>query len=275
MPYLDVSVSPRASGTVTEIFVKEGDWIQVGDTLAVMDDAKEQLDMELSEHEIDELRVSLDKLKKGRQPKELEKMQVDLKKAKLSEEKAKAELDRVERLFEQKAVSEKEVADAKNAHQTAALSVESLRLGLEIAASEPRKEDVILQEMKIAQKMTGRDQKTLALEKLTLISPAAGAITKLYYAPGEYAGAGSPFCDVIYTDSLYVELNLPLSEIRRIERGMRAEVTVPAITPKTYAGKVVFIGPTVDPASRTFKIRILIDNPKHVLRPGLFATVKL
>ncbi len=56
---------------------------------------------------------------------------------------------------------------------------------------------------------------------------------------------------------------------------MKAGVTVPSISAATYPGRVVYISPTVDPASRTFKIRIEISNPKRLLKPGLFATVTI
>jgi Cu(I)/Ag(I) efflux system membrane fusion protein len=55
--------------------------------------------------------------------------------------------------------------------------------------------------------------------------------------------------------------------------GSKASVSVPSVAAAGYAGRVVFISPTVDPASRTFKIRIEIANPKRLLKPGLFAAV--
>jgi hypothetical protein len=57
--------------------------------------------------------------------KEIEKMEVDVKKAQLARAKSKSELDRMRRLFEQKAVSDKDVDDAKNAYDAAALSVKN------------------------------------------------------------------------------------------------------------------------------------------------------
>lgn len=271
--YMDVGVSPRASGVVEAVFVQEGQWVAAGDTLGELDSAKERMDMQVSDLELEELQISLEKTKKGKQPKEIEKMAVDVKKAELSREKAKAELDRTKKLFGQKAVSDKDVADAQNAYEVAVLSVESLKLSLDLAKAEPRMEDVLLQEMKITQKMTAQDQKKMALEKMTIFSPNDGVISKLYYSPGEFASSGSPFCDILYTDSLYVELNLPVSDIKEIRLGQKATVTVPTLTSNTYPGRVVFIGPTVDPASRTFKIRVEIANPKRILKPGLFATV--
>ncbi len=273
--YMEVSVSPRAAGVVEEVWVKEGAAVAAGDTIGTLDSSKEKLDLQLSDLELEELHISLNKMKKGKLPQEIEKIEVDLEKAKMAEGKAKTDLERTTRLLEQKAVSDKEVADAKNGYDVAALTVKSLKLGLDIAKAEPREEDVLLQEMKITQKMNSQEQKNLALEKLTVVAPNDGIVSKLYYAPGEYAGAGSPFCDILYTDSLYAELNLPISEIKQVKLGDKATVTVPSVTSASYPGRVVFVSPTVDPASRTFKIRVEIANPKRILKPGLFATVSL
>lgn len=271
--YQEVAVSARASGVVKEMFVREGQWIAAGDTLAELDAAKEYLDIQLSELELEELHIALKKTKNGPRPMEIEKMEVDLKKASLASAKSKSELDRMKRLVEQKAVSDKDVEDAQNACDASDLSVQSARLTLELAKAGPLEEDVLLQEMKIAQKMTSQDQKKLALEKMTVVSPVDGVISKLYYAAGENAASGQPFCDVLSTDSLYVELNLPISEIKQVKMGSKVSVSVPSVAAASYAGRVVFISPTVDPASRTFKIRIEIANPKRLLKPGLFAAV--
>lgn len=274
-PYQEVSVSPRATGVVEEMFVAEGQWIGIGDRLGTLDAAKEELDLRQTELELEELRIQLQKTKMGTPQKELDKMAVDLEKARLAREKAEGELSRVKRLFEQKIVSDKDVADAKNALDVAALSVKSLELGIEIAKDNPKKEDVLLQEMKITQKMVALDQRKLALEKMTVLSTTSGVVSKLYYAPGENAAAGQPFCDVLNTDSISVELNLPIGEIKRVKAGDKASVTVPSLSPATYPGRVTLVSPTADPASRTFKIRIEIANPKRMLKPGLFATVTL
>ncbi len=273
--YMEVAVSPRAAGLVEEMFVREGQWVAAMDTLGVLESAKEKIDIQLGELELEELHVSLDKTKLPMRPKEIEKMELDIRKSALARDKAKSELERTTRLLEQKAVSDKDLADAKNGYDAAALSVKSLKVGLDLAKEGPRKEDILLQEMKIAQKMTTLELRRLALEKLTILSPNAGVISKLYYSPGEYAAAGQPFCDILYTDSLYVELNLPIAELKRVKEEMKAGVTVPSISAATYPGRVVYISPTVDPASRTFKIRIEIANPKRLLKPGLFATVSL
>ncbi len=273
--YQEVSVSPRSSGVVEKIFVREGQWIAQRDKIGILDSAKEEMDVRATELDLEQQRLSLDKLKQGTPAKEIEKMEVDIEKAKLAKEKAEADLARVKRLFEEKAVSEKDVLDAKNTLDVAALSVKSLEIALDISKDNPKKEDVVLQEMKITQTMLTLDQKKLAVEKMTVLSTTAGVISKLYYAPGENASAGQPFCDVLNTDSLYVELNLPVSEIKRIKTGTKATVTVPVITPQSFPGFVVFVSPTVDPASRTFKIRIEIANPNRLLKPGLFATVSI
>ena len=275
MIYREVSVSPRSSGVIEKLYVQEGQWVSEGDALGELDATKEKMDLLLTDMELEELQLSLEKMKLPLRPKEIEKMEIDLKKTQLAEDKTKTELERTKRLYDQKAVSDKDVADAKNAAEAAALATKAQKLSLELAKEGPRKEEIMLHEMKIAQKLHAQDQKKLALEKMTVLSSAAGVISKLYYAAGENAAAGQPFCDVLNTDSLYVELNLPVSEINRITVDQKATVTVPSVTSKSHPGRVVFISPTVDPASRTFKIRIEIANPQRALKPGLFATVSI
>lgn len=274
VPYLDVSVSASSPGVLEKVFVQEGRWVTKGEVMAEMNASKEELDVQLTELELEELRITLDKTRNGPRPREMEKMEVDVKKAMVARERAQAEHERLTRLYAQKAISDKDLADAKNALDAAELSVKTARLTLDLAKEGPRKEDVLLQEMKITQKMATLNQRKLALDRLTVTAPVGGVIAKMYFAVGENV-AGSPFCDILSMDSMYVELNLPVSELRRVKEGSKATVTAPVVSSKSYPGLVVFINPKVDPASRTFKIRIEIPNPEHLLKPGLFVHVSL
>ena len=58
-------------------------------------------------------------------------------------------------------------------------------------------------------------------------------------------------------------------------RGRRSRRRVEAFPGETFPGKVEFIQPHLDPATRTVEVRFALDNPGHRLRPGMFATVTL
>jgi len=84
-----------------------------------------------------------------------------------------------------------------------------------------------------------------------------------------------PLLQVIDMDVVEVVVHIPERDIGRISLGLRAEVGVASYPGKVFRGKVDELSPVVEPISRTREARIRIDNPDHVLKPGMFGKVKI
>jgi Cu(I)/Ag(I) efflux system membrane fusion protein len=66
------------------------------------------------------------------------------------------------------------------------------------------------------------------------------------------------------------EMDLP-----RVQTGARTAFTADAIPGRTFEGRIDFVYPTVSPETRTVKVRIVADNPRGELKPGMFGRVRL
>jgi RND family efflux transporter MFP subunit len=112
-------------------------------------------------------------------------------------------------------------------------------------------------------------------ENATLVSPINGVITARNYDAGDMYAMSAP----IYT----VEQNVPVkllvgiseTDYTKVKKGDSVEITADALPGQTFNGKVRKIYPTVDPATRTFTVEVVIDNGNSVLRPGMFARAKV
>ena len=65
------------------------------------------------------------------------------------------------------------------------------------------------------------------------------------------------------------------SDLATVELGMAAEVTLPYQPGRTWRGTVAFVNPTVEPGTRTVKVRIEVANEDYALKPDMFADVVL
>lgn len=63
--------------------------------------------------------------------------------------------------------------------------------------------------------------------------------------------------------------------ISKMKVGLPVELTLDAFPGKVFYGQVRELSPTVDPASRTMEVRITVKNESNILKPGLFAKVKI
>jgi membrane fusion protein (multidrug efflux system) len=111
----------------------------------------------------------------------------------------------------------------------------------------------------------------IQLAKMDIIAPFKGAIVDLpYYTKGTRVPTGSEMVSIMNFSRLYMEVNLPEKDIVQIKIGNLAKVTNYTLPNDTIIGKITQLSPAIDPATRTFKGLLIIENPKLLLRPGMF-----
>src|ERR1700726_4995689 len=109
---------------------------------------------------------------------------------------------------------------------------------------------------------------------LMVKSPITGRITARNAAPGllEQPGSQPPPYSVADLSTMWMLANVPESDSPAFQLGQQVTVSVSAFPGRLFHGNVTAIGATVDPNSRRVTVRSEIKDPKHELRPEMFAT---
>jgi cobalt-zinc-cadmium efflux system membrane fusion protein len=89
------------------------------------------------------------------------------------------------------------------------------------------------------------------------------------------ADQAQPLLTVTSLDSVWVAADLYEQDLALVQAGQGVAVRVPAYPGESFAGKIGLIGEVVDPTTRTVKVRCIIPNPDHKLKPEMFAKVDL
>jgi Cu(I)/Ag(I) efflux system membrane fusion protein len=108
---------------------------------------------------------------------------------------------------------------------------------------------------------------------LILRSPITGTVLTRRVLEGEYVTPGRQLYTIADLSTVWVQAKVYEYELAHVQVGQPAEVTFTALSKQTFAGKVVFIQPTVEEPSRTVRVRIELANKKGLLKPGMFADV--
>ncbi|MBI5545349.1 MAG: efflux RND transporter periplasmic adaptor subunit [Deltaproteobacteria bacterium] len=119
-----------------------------------------------------------------------------------------------------------------------------------------------------------------ARARLVLRAPADGMVLVLHAVPGEVAKSEEPLLTVGDLSTLWLwadlyERDLALVADHQSAGGLQALVTVKAFPGEEFPGSVDFVGPTMEEATRTVKVRIGLKNPAGRLRAGMFANVRI
>jgi RND family efflux transporter MFP subunit len=126
-----------------------------------------------------------------------------------------------------------------------------------------------LQQAKAQQKLHTKN-----LSDTKLYSPVEGVLLKKLGEVGEITGVGIPLFVVSDIRKIKVNTYIPENELHNIKIGQKAQVLISALS-ETYEGKITEVGSAADPASRSFSVKIEIDNPKMKIRPGMIAEVTI
>ena len=89
------------------------------------------------------------------------------------------------------------------------------------------------------------------------------------------ADQATPLLTISDLSTVWVLADVYEPDIGTVRAGDAVEVTVPAYPGVAFAGRVAAVGEVVDPATRTLKIRCVVPNADHRLKPEMFATVRL
>jgi RND family efflux transporter MFP subunit len=118
-------------------------------------------------------------------------------------------------------------------------------------------------------------------QRFTLPTPVDGEILMRNINPGieiqgQYSGgANQELFTVGELDHVWVVADLYEMDLARVHVGSPATVSVVAYPSKVFQGKVDWVSGSLDPNTRTAKVRLAFDNPDKLLRPMMYATVQI
>lgn len=111
------------------------------------------------------------------------------------------------------------------------------------------------------------------IERIPFKSPASGVVIEKNIIDGAAVMAGQRLFKLADLDQIWVEADLYEADLPRITKNLPATITLTYLPERTFNGKVAFVYPYLDPASRTGRVRIALPNQALELKPDMFATV--
>lgn len=163
---------------------------------------------------------------------------------------AENNLRRVRNLYEERAVPKQSLDAAETEHRRAEAAVAAAQGGLqEVDAN---------------------------LGYSTIRSPLSGVVVRKFVQPGDMAQPGAPLFTVEQQDPMQVTVEIGERDLPYIQVQAPVHVEVEALGgagKSGWMGRVEAIVPSVDPTSRTFQVKVLVDNPEGTLHSGMFARV--
>ncbi|MEH1954965.1 efflux RND transporter periplasmic adaptor subunit [Nostoc sp.] len=283
-PESSVNVSPKTSGVLKQLLVKEGDFVKPGQILAYMDNSNIQGQLLQARGNLAAAQANLNKVIAGNRSQDIAGSTANLNEVQATYRQAAEDLRRNQKLQAQGAISQQALSLARSTSDSAQAQVEQSQQALNLLKAGSRPEDIAQAR---AQVMAAQGAVTIAqrnIDDTVIRAPFAGIIARKYADPGAFVTpttAGSAVTSATSSSILALastnEIVAQVAEasIAQIRVGQVAVIKVDAYSGKTFEGKVTQVATQslVQQNVTSFEVKVTVADPQKLLSQGMNVTI--
>nr|WP_323958389.1 efflux RND transporter periplasmic adaptor subunit [Brevibacillus composti] len=258
-PLEEALVSFEVAGRITELTKNEGDTVKAGDVLARLDGSDYSLQVAAASATVQQTGATLAKVNNGAREQEITQARLLVEKATVAYNKAQDDFKRIERLYQEKAISQSEYENAQNYLTVAEKDLQNAQQAFSLVTQGARAEDKELTQASYKQAVVTQEIAASSLAKTQLRAPIDGTIIAKLTTEGSLVGIGSPVYRVGDIRTLKVVLPVPDREIFAWREG--ETITLDLYGQKRDA-KVVKIYPAANQGTGTIGVEVQVANER-------------
>jgi len=254
-------VSSEVAGIIRDVPVQLGTEVRAGDVLVRLEPRELQLALDRAESAMHqtEAQLGLDRgTSNAKQPPADEQI-ASVRQAIANRDEARNTFTRAQQLHERGLMSKVDYDNAETRlkvaeanYQAAIDNVRSLRAQLQ-----DRRASFELAQKKVADAVVR--------------APVAGSVSERLVQPGEFIRENTPVATIVQMNPLKLKTAIQERHAGLIRPGQTVEFVVEAFPERKFTGRIAYVSPAVDQATRTFPVEALVENPDRQLKPGFFA----
>ena len=286
--YVEVSeyrVSSKVPGRVLELRVKEGDYVKVGDTLAILDapDVKAKLAQAQS---AESAATAMDQMaNNGARREQINGAFALLQQAKAGLEIAQKSYNRVQRLYDEGVMSAQKRDEAFANYKALEAQVKAAKSQYDMAVNGARREEKLAAAAQVNRAKGAVQEVSSYINETMQIAQKEGEVSNVFPKVGELIGTGSPIMNISILDDMWGTFNVREDQLNGMQVGSTITAFVPAFN-KEIKMKVYYIKDQGSYATwkatkangqydlKTFEVKARPIKPFEGLRPGMSLIIK-
>jgi len=278
-------VSSKVPGRILEIRVKEGDYVNVGDTLAIIDAPEVRAKMEQAQG-AEAAAAALElKAQNGARQEQIQGAFQLWQQAKAGLEIAEKSYKRVQRLFDEGVMSAQKRDEAYASYMAMQAQEKAAKSQYDMAVNGARREDKLAAQAQVNRARGAVQEVTSYLGETIQLAQMAGEVSSIYPKVGELVGTGSPIMTISMMDDLWGTFNVREDQLADMQIGSELTAFVPAFN-KELKMKIYYMKDQGSYAVwkatkangqydlKTFEVKARPAEKMEGLRPGMSLIVK-
>ena len=284
------TVGSAVDGRVDEYPVNDGQWVKKGDVVAELLKETMKIEVRNARAELAFRQAELDEHKNGSQEEDIAQARAKMASSKALWDYSKARHTRSEGLFQRGTGIAQEDMDASFSNLTAAEQNHvAMKAAYDFVKNWPRPEKLAQSQARFDAQQEMVNQLEDRLSKYTIRAPFDGYVVEKHTEVGAWINRGDKIVEVIAIDPIEVAVAVPETAIANLQEALaeaetggamlQAVVKVDSLGAELFGGSVERIVPQADVRSRTFPVKVLMDNPRigksHKFKSGMICHVNL
>lgn len=253
-------VSSEVAGIIRDVPVQLGTEVRAGDVLVRLEPRELQLALERAESAMHqtEAQLGIDRGQNSHQPPSDDQI-ASVRQALANRDDARNTFTRAEQLQGRGLMS-------KVDYDTAETRLKVAEANYQAALDNARSLRAQLQDRRAAFELA---QKKVA--DAVVRAPVSGSVAERLVQTGEYIRENTPVATIVQMNPLKLKTAIQERHAGLIRPGQMVQFVVEAFPDRKFTGKIAYVSPAVDQATRTFPVEAIVENPERVLKPGFFA----
>ena len=281
----EVRVSSKVPGRIQELRVKEGDWVNVGDTLVIIDSPEVRAKLTQAESARDAAQAQSSKAVKGAREETINTAYASWQKSKAGLDIAKKSFDRLNRLYEQGVVAAQKRDEAEANYLSMLATEQAAHSQYDMAVNGTEREDRAAAAALVNQARGAVDEVEAYLSETCLLSPISGEVSEVFPKTGELVGTGAPIMNIMDADDSWVVFNVREDNLKNMNKGDVVNAYVPALD-RNITLSVYYLKDMGSYASwkatkangqydlKTFEVKARPQEPVEGLYPGMSVVIR-
>lgn len=283
----EVRISGKLPGRIDKFLVKEGDNVQKGDTLVVINSPELWAKFAQINALSDVAYFENQKVQEGTRKQIIETVNQLWTKTKSDLELAKVTYDRIETLYQENVVTAQRRDEVAAIYKAAQAAERAAYQEYQMALDGARKQDKESSKSMVVAAQSTIDEMAALLEDTKLVATETGQISVIYPKRGELVGPGTPIMSLIVLEDAHAVLNIREDLMPLFKMGGEFKGDIPALNEKNITFKIYYVSPLGSYATwkstkqvgsydmRTFEIKARPVEPLADLRPGMSVLVDI
>jgi HlyD family secretion protein len=281
----EVRVSGKVPGRILQLYAEEGQHVNVGDTLVMIDSPEVRAKLNQANAVKSAAMAQQQKAKRGARSETIEGAYEMWQKAEIGVDIAKKSFDRVERLFEKGVVTAQNRDEVEAKYKAAVATAAAAKSQYNMAKNGADIEDKLASSALVDQARGAIEEVESYLSETILLSPISGEITEVFPASGELVATGSPIMNIVDMSDIWFSFNVREDLLADLKMDSEMVVTIPALNEQATL-KITYIKALASYATwkatkasgqfdaKTFEVRAKPTAPIKDLRPGMSAIME-